>query len=129
MDLKFGSVILPLKIKKKTLDTLPFEKKTKKKKKTKKQKKKKTKKKKQKKTDFVYFYQGFIYKMSSNFASRLELGREWILNFIICQTLKFSERLNKLPATHFSQRSLWSWQIPPSWRLQKLLFFYPKFYA
>ena len=39
--------------------------------------------------------------MSSNFASRIELGRERILNFITCQALKFSEHLNKLPATHF----------------------------
>ena len=39
--------------------------------------------------------------MSSNFASRFELGRERILNFITCQALKSSERLNKLPAKKF----------------------------
>ena len=42
-----------------------------------------------------------VHKKSLNFSSRLELGRERILNFITCQALKFSERLNKLPATHF----------------------------
>ena len=42
-----------------------------------------------------------VHKKSSNFASSLELGREKILNFITCQALKFSERLNKLPATRF----------------------------
>ena len=42
-----------------------------------------------------------VHKKSSNFASGLELGRERILKFITCQALKFSERLNKLPATHF----------------------------
>ena len=42
-----------------------------------------------------------VHKKSSNFSSRLELGTERILNFITCQALKFSKRLNKLPATHF----------------------------
>ena len=79
MAQKFGSLIFT--IKDKTLDTLPFGKI-------------------HTGNQFCKFLLG-VHKKSSNFASRLELGRERILHFISCQALKFIEHLNKLPATHF----------------------------
>ena len=42
-----------------------------------------------------------VHRRSSNFASRLELGRERILNFITSLALKFNERLSELPADRF----------------------------
>ena len=42
-----------------------------------------------------------VHRRSSNFASRLELGRERILNFITSLALKFNERLSELPADCF----------------------------
>ena len=77
MALKFW--ISDFTITDKTLDTLPFDKMH---------------------NRFCKFLLGIL-KKSSNFASRLELGRERRLNFITCQALKFSERLNKLPAKKF----------------------------
>ena len=42
-----------------------------------------------------------VHRKSSNFASRLELGRDRIINFITALALKYNERLSELPADRF----------------------------
>ena len=42
-----------------------------------------------------------VHRKSSNFASRLELGRERIINFITALALKYNECLSELPADRF----------------------------
>ena len=75
----YGSEIwvTDFKIKENTLDRLPFEK---------------------IQNRFCKYLLG-VHKKASNFAARLEFGRDRILNFISSQALKYAKRVNELPST------------------------------
>ena len=77
--LTYGSEIwvTDYKIKENTLDNLPFEK---------------------IQNRFCKYLLG-VHKKASNFAARLEFGRNRILNFINFQALKYVNRINELPST------------------------------
>ena len=78
MDLKFRSVVVLLKIK--HLILFPLKKYV---------------------TDYVIFGKGFIKSHPILLPDWVRKRKKKTLDFIACQALKFSERLNKLPATHF----------------------------
>ena len=77
--LTYGSEIwvTDYKIKENTLDNLPFEK---------------------IQNRFCKYLLG-VHKKASNFAARLEFGRDRILNFINSQALKYVKRISELPST------------------------------